>query len=1110
MDDHAPVLQAAERHCAERGDQLLLLLRPRAGLCCSVVTAFPPLGPDSQQARFVMVYAQGAGRLLTAGIAFVRDVLEAQAQGVTLDPPAGSPVSLGGALVLPIEVGTLAAELLRPSPRHALMLRRTTGQLVRAWPARAGDGLVEIAADARLGFGPSPSLGAIKAISSASTGVLRKLQAQSQGRTRHKGKVSAATRRQHARGASEPTAAKLLAVLPTEDVLAHIDMLTNWSQELIRMAGAPPAAPAEARLQSIRQGLCAAVEAAAPGAAPSEQTAEVTPPPTLSALFAQWNELLQQLSAAASACVPNTTTEKSLALQRQQAVAGWLAGVRTATFQAAVAAAQRLPPTPLQPPIDRSPALQEILQVLDPKAVLTEDTTMVFAIRSGSAMYNLATASSDEDYLLVYATPPRHLLKLERERPSEEVEFKAELPAGGFGSFGSDKSEVVEGSALELSRYLALLCKGNPKLLEPLFLREGDGAVPLQSSWIWAELCQMRERCLRTQRCATQFVGFVADRLHKAARALTQQGGDLKAAKYLYHALHKLSQLRCIIRQEPPSVWLPAGSPDHTRIMRIRTLAEQGRAAGQEAAGGLSLADEVTLATADLTAAKGELAEVLLTLPLEVDFAALSSWLLSVRYRLAPALAASTSAVEGTETTAGEATAADCGGAEQPLLERQTSASSVTSESSVSAATPTPADDEVSHAQESRQTRVQQLSASTAAADTSVATASGVQDAMMMEEEDEEEDEEELQRRTDYIRTRLAQFQQEEQVRIVFAAERSSRIYGYSHAQSDHDIMCIFLCPQSEYFGLTSTRRAVKREYAAGPDIPEVEIMGWELKHALTLARSSNPTMIETLTSPLVYIDLLPSLSTSAVPVSSWGSQMLGVAMRHYDRRALAKSWLNHAERDFQAIVHRRAACAAQSGRGDDGQKSGGGARQTSVAGAPRKKYLVVLRSLLCADELWRAGALPPFQLAADEEDALTATVWTDEAPCPLPPIDIGVLMARATLGDPESPLLRHGGAALAVVEGFLSPASRQQGLLRLPMQEGCSAELAIETCCREYIERLEQVVTAALPPRMWERVEPAQREAERAAKARRDRGADSAWGEMCVAILTTETASFV
>ena len=46
----------------------------------------------------------------------------------------------------------------------------------------------------------------------------------------------------------------------------------------------------------------------------------------------------------------------------------------------------------------------------------------------------------------------------------------------------------------------------------------------------------------------------------------------------------------------------------------------------------------------------------------------------------------------------------------------------------------------------------------------------------------------------------LAQFQREMGVRLLFAAERSSRSYGWAHAHSDHDIVAIYICPQREYF----------------------------------------------------------------------------------------------------------------------------------------------------------------------------------------------------------------------------------------------------------------------------------------------------------------------
>ena len=62
----------------------------------------------------------------------------------------------------------------------------------------------------------------------------------------------------------------------------------------------------------------------------------------------------------------------------------------------------------------------------------------------------------------------------------------------------------------------------------------------------------------------SQYIGFVEDRLSKAGRALDEAEPALRAAsKFLYHAMHKLSQLRSIAAgdvrpNEPLSLGYPA------------------------------------------------------------------------------------------------------------------------------------------------------------------------------------------------------------------------------------------------------------------------------------------------------------------------------------------------------------------------------------------------------------------------------------------------------------------------------------------------------------------------------------------------------------------------
>ena len=52
-----------------------------------------------------------------------------------------------------------------------------------------------------------------------------------------------------------------------------------------------------------------------------------------------------------------------------------------------------------------------------------------------------------------------------------------------------------------------------------------------------------------------------------------------------------------------------------------------------------------------------------------------------------------------------------------------------------------------------------------------------------------------------------------------------------------------------------------------------MDIVGWELKHACTLALGSNPSLLEALASPAVYVNLLPAESAGAEPAVGWGGR---------------------------------------------------------------------------------------------------------------------------------------------------------------------------------------------------------------------------------------------
>eukprot|EP01045_Picozoa_sp_COSAG04_P007786 COSAG04_NODE_415_length_14711_cov_7.685464_10_plen_228_part_00 len=168
------------------------------------------------------------------------------------------------------------------------------------------------------------------------------------------------------------------------------------------------------------------------------------------------------------------------------------------------------------------------------------------------------------------------------------------------------------------------------------------------------------------------------------------------------------------------------------------------------------------------------------SLPAEVDFGALSEWLLSVRARMCRVAGGEEgygSEAEGSPVVVPSAPA---------LLPRQLSGSSA--DDSERDQDPEPDEEE-----------------------------QGDVDGQADDDDNDEvekgsESQSAWQQRVQSI---LSQYQREENVRLIFAAERSSRCFGWSHANSDHDIVAIFICQQREYFRLSAPRRSVHRVYGA-------------------------------------------------------------------------------------------------------------------------------------------------------------------------------------------------------------------------------------------------------------------------------------------------------
>ena len=98
------------------------------------------------------------------------------------------------------------------------------------------------------------------------------------------------------------------------------------------------------------------------------------------------------------------------------------------------------------------------------------------------------------------------------------------------------------------------------------------------------------------------------------------------------------------------------------------------------------------------------------------------------------------------------------------------------------------------------------------------------------------------------IIAKLEEIEKTKDVRILFAAESGSRAWGFASPDSDYDVRFIYMHPRDYYLKLEKIRDVIEL-----PINELLDINGWDLNKTLRLLHSSNPTIFEWLTSPIVY-----------------------------------------------------------------------------------------------------------------------------------------------------------------------------------------------------------------------------------------------------------------
>jgi len=105
-------------------------------------------------------------------------------------------------------------------------------------------------------------------------------------------------------------------------------------------------------------------------------------------------------------------------------------------------------------------------------------------------------------------------------------------------------------------------------------------------------------------------------------------------------------------------------------------------------------------------------------------------------------------------------------------------------------------------------------------------------------------------KRRDQIADQLDEIETEHDVAVLYACESGSRAWGFPSADSDYDIRFVYVHPCDWYLSIDLERRD---DTIDPPTEDEMDLHGWDLRKALWLFRTANPTILEWLQSPIVY-----------------------------------------------------------------------------------------------------------------------------------------------------------------------------------------------------------------------------------------------------------------
>ncbi|MCD8327413.1 MAG: nucleotidyltransferase domain-containing protein [Lachnospiraceae bacterium] len=138
----------------------------------------------------------------------------------------------------------------------------------------------------------------------------------------------------------------------------------------------------------------------------------------------------------------------------------------------------------------------------------------------------------------------------------------------------------------------------------------------------------------------------------------------------------------------------------------------------------------------------------------------------------------------------------------------------------------------------------------------------------------------------DQIMQLLHKIEEKENIRILLAVESGSRAWGFASPDSDYDVRFIYVRPREEYLKLENTRDVIEL-----PIDEVLDVNGWDLNKTLRLLRGSNPTLLEWLYSPIVYMEREET------------EKLKDLAQEYFSPKKILHHYLRMAERNAQLYL---------------------------------------------------------------------------------------------------------------------------------------------------------------------------------------------------------------